>query len=111
MQSKTRGTLSRPTVQADVQRIVEVYRRNGRFDVRVDPKIIELPNNRVDLVFEIKEGEKTGVKKINFVGNRAYGDQRLKDEIKTSETTWFRCSHSSRRPTSMIPTASKPTAT
>jgi outer membrane protein insertion porin family len=88
VQSKTRGTLSRPTVQADVQRIVEVYRRNGRFDVRVDPKIIELPNNRVDLVFEVKEGEKTGVKKIIFVGNRAYGDQRLKDEIKTSETTW-----------------------
>ena len=66
VQSKTRGTLSRPTVQADVQRIVEVYRRNGRFDVRVDPKIIELPNNRVDLVFEVKEGEKTGVKKINL---------------------------------------------
>ena len=89
VQSKTRGTLSRPTVQADVQRIVEIYRRNGRFDVRVDPKIIELPNNRVDLVFEIKEGEKTGVKKIIFVGNKAYGDQRLKDEIKTSETTWI----------------------
>src|SRR4029453_183230 len=89
VQSKSRGTLSRPTVQADVQRIVEVYRRNGRFDVRVEPKIIELPNNRVDLVFEVKEGEKTGVKKINFFGNKAYGDQRLKDEIKTSETTWF----------------------
>ena len=89
MQSKTRGTLSRPTVQADVQRIVEIYRRNGRFDVRVEPKIIELPNNRVDLVFEIKEGDKTGVKKIIFVGNKAYGDQRLKDEIKTSETTWI----------------------
>jgi outer membrane protein insertion porin family len=89
VQSKTRGTLSRPTVQADVQRIVEVYRRNGRFDVRVDPKIIDLPNNRVDLVFEVKEGEKTGVKKIIFVGNKAYGDQRIKDEIKTSETTWI----------------------
>ena len=89
VQSKTRGTLSRPTVQADVQRLVEIYRRNGRFDVRVVPKIIELPNNRVDLVFEVNEGEKTGVKKINFVGNNAYRDQRLKDEIKTSETTWF----------------------
>ncbi len=89
VQSKTRGTLSRPTVQADVQRIVEIYRRNGRFDARVEPKIIELPNNRVDLVFEIKEGDKTGVKKINFVGNNAYRDQRLKDEIKTSETTWI----------------------
>jgi outer membrane protein insertion porin family len=72
-----------------VQRLVDIYRRNGRFDVRVDPKIIELPNNRVDLVFEIKEGEKTGVKKIRFVGNKAYGDQRLKDEIKTTETMPF----------------------
>jgi outer membrane protein insertion porin family len=86
VQSKPRGTLSRPTVQADVQRIVEIYRRNGRFDARVEPKIIELPNNRVDLVFEIKEADKTGVKKIIFVGNKAYGDQRLLDEIKTNET-------------------------
>jgi outer membrane protein insertion porin family len=86
VQSKPRGTLSRPMVQADVQRIVEIYRRNGRFDVRVEPKIIELPNNRVDLVYEINEGDKTGVKKITFVGNNAYGDQRLKDEIKTNET-------------------------
>ena len=89
VQSKSRGTLSRPTVQADVQRIVEIYRRNGRFDARVEPKIIELPNNRVDLVFEIKEADKTGVKKIIFVGNKAYGDQRLLDEIKTNETSWF----------------------
>ncbi len=86
VQSKPRGTLSRPTVQADVQRIVEIYRRNGRFDVRVVPKFIELPNNRVDLVFEINEGEKTGVRKIIFVGNNTFGDQRLKDEIKTNET-------------------------
>ena len=86
VQSKSRGTLSRPTVQADVQRIVEIYRRNGRFDVRVTPKVIELPNNRVDLVFEIAEGEKTGVRKLIFVGNNTFGDQRLKDEIKTNET-------------------------
>ena len=72
VQSKARGTLSRPTVQADVQRIIEIYHRSGRFDVRVDPKIIELPNNRVDLVFEINEGDKTGVKKILFVGNHAF---------------------------------------
>jgi len=89
VQSKTRGTLSRPTVQADVQRIVEIYRRNGRFDARVTPKIIDLPNNRVDLVFEINEGDKTGVRKIIFVGNKVYGDQRLRDEIKTNETSWM----------------------
>ena len=86
VQSKPRGTLSRPTVQADVQRITEIYRRNGRFDVSIEPKIIELPNNRVDLVFEIREGEKTSVKKLRFVGNENFRDQRLKDEIKTSET-------------------------
>jgi outer membrane protein insertion porin family len=89
VQSKARGTLSRPTVQADVQRIVEIYRRNGRFDAQVEPKIISLPNNRVDLVFEVREGEKTGVKDIRFVGNHYYRDQRLKDEIKTSESIPF----------------------
>ena len=86
VQSKARGTLSRPTVQADVQRILEIYRRSGRFDVRVEPKIIELPNNRVDLVFEITEGDKTGVKQIRFIGNSAYSWGRLKDVIKTTES-------------------------
>jgi outer membrane protein insertion porin family len=86
VQSKPRGTLSRPTVQADVQRIIEIYHRTGRFDVSVDPKIIELPNNRVDLVFEIREGDKTGIKDIQFVGNKAYSSGRLKDVVKTSES-------------------------
>jgi outer membrane protein insertion porin family len=86
IQSKERGTLSRPVVQADTARLVEVYRRSGRFDIRVEPKIIELPNNRVDLVFEVTEGGKTGVKTIEFVGNRYYSAYRLKDVIKTSET-------------------------
>jgi outer membrane protein insertion porin family len=85
-QSKPRGTLSRPTVQADVQRIIEIYHRSGRFDVSVDPKIIELPNNRVDLVFEIKEGDKTGIKEIVFVGAKAFSHGRLKDVIKTSSS-------------------------
>src|SRR5258705_11612657 len=86
MQSKERGKLLRPLVQSDVQRIIEVYRRSGRYDVVVDPKIIELPNNRVDLVFEINEGDKTGVKTVEFVGNRAYSGYRLKEVIKTTET-------------------------
>ena len=86
IQSKERGTLSRPVVQADVARLAEIYRRGGRFDVHIEPKIIELPNNRVDLVFEISEGAKTGVKVIQFIGNRAYSGYRLKDVIKTSET-------------------------
>src|SRR5437764_808286 len=86
IQSKPRGALSRPVVQADVQRIVEIYRRNGRYDVRVEPKIIDRPNNRVDLVFEINEGGKTTVKDIDFVGNRAYSSWRLRDVIKTGKS-------------------------
>jgi outer membrane protein insertion porin family len=89
VQSKPRGTLSRPTVQADVQRIIEIYHRTGRFDVSVDPKIIELPNNRVDLVFEIREGDKTGIKELRFVGTKAYSSSRLKDVVKTSESNWL----------------------
>ncbi len=64
IQSKARGTLSKPMVQADVQRIIEIYHRTGRFDVTVVPEIIRLPNNRVNLVFKITEGKKTGVEEI-----------------------------------------------
>jgi outer membrane protein insertion porin family len=86
IQSKPRGTLSRPMVQSDAQRIAEIYRRTGRYDVRVTPEIIEQPNNRVDLVFTINEGIKTGVRSIEFVGNVAYSGYRLRDVIKTRES-------------------------
>jgi outer membrane protein insertion porin family len=86
IQSKPRGTLSRPMVQSDAQRIAEIYRRSGRYDIRVTPEIIEQPNNRVDLVFTIVEGKKTGVKSIEFVGNSYYSSYRLKDVIKTRES-------------------------
>jgi outer membrane protein insertion porin family len=89
IQSKPRGTLSRPVVQADTQRLVEIYHRNGRFDVRITPQIIERPNNRVDLIFKVDEGEKTGVKAINFVGNHAYSNWRLKEVIKTATSNWL----------------------
>ncbi|HEY3891029.1 MAG TPA: outer membrane protein assembly factor BamA [Bradyrhizobium sp.] len=86
VQSKPRGTLSRPMVQSDALRIAEIYRHAGRYDVRVDPQIIEQPNNRVDLVFTITEGVKTGVKSIEFIGNNTYSSYRLKDIIKTHES-------------------------
>ena len=86
IQSKPRGTLSRPMVQSDAQRIAEIYRRSGRYDVRVNPEIIEQPNNRVDLIFTITEGGKTGVKSVEFIGNSAYSSYRLKDIIKTHES-------------------------
>ncbi|MCO5129683.1 MAG: outer membrane protein assembly factor BamA [Xanthobacteraceae bacterium] len=89
VQSKPRGTLSRPMVQADALRITEIYRHAGRYDVRVDPQMIQQPNNRVDLVFVISEGQKTGVRSIEFIGNKAFSSYRLKDVIKTRETNWL----------------------
>jgi outer membrane protein insertion porin family len=89
VQSRARGALSRPMVQADVQRIVEVYRRQGYFNVRVDPKIINRANNRVDLVFEIKEDDKTTVRRIEFVGNTKFSDWKLRDVITTQQTHWL----------------------
>ncbi|MBR0872503.1 outer membrane protein assembly factor BamA [Bradyrhizobium tropiciagri] len=86
IQSKPRGTFSRPMVQSDSLRIAEIYRRSGRYDVRVNPQIIEQPNNRVDLVFEVNEGVKTGVRSIEFIGNSAYSASRLRDVIKTRES-------------------------
>ncbi len=85
IQSKERDSLSKAKVQADTQRIVEVYQRSGRFDVTVVPQIIDRPNNRVDLIFVVNEGEKTGVKTIIFQGNKSYSDWRLKEVIKTAE--------------------------
>ena len=89
IQSKPRGTFSRPMVQSDAQRIVEIYRRSGRYDVHVTPEIIEQPNNRIDLVFTVAEGSKTSVKSVEFVGNSYYSSYRLKDVIKTRETNWL----------------------
>ncbi|WP_441236454.1 outer membrane protein assembly factor BamA [Bradyrhizobium sp. 930_D9_N1_4] len=86
VQSKARGTFSRAMVQSDTLRIAEIYRRSGRYDVRVTPEIIEQPNNRVDLVFTVEEGSKTGVKSIEFVGNSAFSSYRLRDIIKTHES-------------------------
>jgi outer membrane protein insertion porin family len=86
IQSKSRGPFSRANVQSDVQRIVELYRGGGHYDVRVEPQTIDRHDNQVDLVFKITEGEKTGVKKIAFVGNHAISDQKLRDAIKTKES-------------------------
>jgi len=86
VQSKPRGTYSRAMVQSDTLRIAEIYRRSGRYDVRVTPEIIEQPSNRVDLIFTVEEGAKTGVKSVEFVGNNAFSASRLRDVIKTHES-------------------------
>ncbi|MEL7469016.1 MAG: outer membrane protein assembly factor BamA [Pseudomonadota bacterium] len=74
------------SAEADAQAIIEIYRRTGRFGAEVEPVIIERSDNRVDLVFEIAEGELTGVSSIDFVGNTVYSDRRLRGVVETSET-------------------------
>lgn len=90
VQLKARSVYTRTKVQADVKRILDIYRRNGRFAATVDPKIIELPQNRVDLVFEINEGPPTYVRRINFVGNKIYSDDALRENLQTKEERWYR---------------------
>ena len=84
---RSRVVFTRTKVQNDVARVVEIYRRSGRFAATVDAKIIELPQNRVDLVFEIDEGPSTKIKRINFIGNRRFSDGDLRDVILTKETS------------------------
>jgi outer membrane protein insertion porin family len=86
LQSKVRGGLIRATVHDDVVRLEQLYRRNGRFDVRIVPKTVAHGADRVDLVFEIDEGAKTAVKRIAFAGNRAFADWRLKGVVKTGQS-------------------------
>jgi outer membrane protein insertion porin family len=89
VQSQPRGVFTRAKVQADVSRILELYRRSARFQASVSPETIELSNNRVNLVFVITEGPKTGVSGITFVGNRAFGDARLRNVIQTRRSNWL----------------------
>jgi len=87
---RPRVIYTRAKVQSDVKRILTLYRQSGRFAATVEPKVIQLPQNRIDLVFEIDEGEQTEIRKIRFVGNRAFDDGDLKEVIRTRETRWFR---------------------
>lgn len=87
---KPRVIYTRTKVQSDVNRIQTLYQRSGRFAVTVEPKVIQLPQNRVDLVFEIDEGALTEVQNIRFIGNRIFDDGDLLDVIRTQETRWYR---------------------
>ncbi len=87
---RPRSVYTRARVLSDVERIQEIYRRAGRYGATVEPKVIQQDQNRVDLVFEINEGPITYVRKISFNGNTHYSDDRLRDEILTKETAWYR---------------------
>lgn len=90
LQLRSREVLSYAKIQAAQQRILEIYRRLGRFSAKVDPKIIRLPENRVDLVFEIEEGPTTFIRKINFIGNKSFSGSRLEKVLQSKVWHWYR---------------------
>lgn len=87
---RPRQVFTRTKVQNDVARVFDVYQRSGRFAANVDPKVIELDQNRVNLVFEIEEGKITTIKGIRFVGNEAFDDDALRAELASKEERWYK---------------------
>ncbi len=87
---RPRVVYTRTKVQNDVKRLLDIYRRSGRFGATVVPKVIQLPENRVDLVFEVDEGPSTGIRAINFIGNSQFSDGTLRDVIQTDESAFYR---------------------
>ncbi|MGH7022135.1 MAG: outer membrane protein assembly factor BamA, partial [Caulobacteraceae bacterium] len=90
IQIRPRGVFTRAKVEDDVGRIVELYRRSGRISATVTPKIVELPQRRVDLIFEIHEGPKSGILRVNFLGNKQYSATDLRGVVVTKESAWYR---------------------
>ena len=89
VQSKARGPFSQSVVDSDAERLREIYKRGGRSNAMVTTQIVPLENGRVDVVFNISEGDKTGIKSIEFVGNTAYGAGRLRDQMTTTESNFL----------------------
>lgn len=89
VQTRSRGPYSQATVQADIERIKDIYRRAGRGAANVTARTVDLPNGRIDVVFKVSEGGKTGVREINFVGNQAYSAYRLRNLMQTTEMNWL----------------------
>ncbi|RZJ39278.1 MAG: outer membrane protein assembly factor BamA, partial [Brevundimonas sp.] len=87
---KPRGIYTRARIQEDVGKIVELYRLSGRIGATVTPKIVQLEQNRVDVVFEINEGAETGVRAITFLGNSAFSDNDLREVMVTKQSQWWR---------------------
>ncbi|AHE54553.1 outer membrane protein assembly factor BamA [Sphingomonas sanxanigenens] len=85
-----RQIFTRSKVRADVARIIELYRRQGRFAATVEPKMVSLDQNRVDIIFEITEGAKSKVRQINIIGNEAFDDGALRSEMATKQSRFFR---------------------
>jgi outer membrane protein insertion porin family len=86
---RERMIYTKARVQSDTQRVLALYQKSGFYNVRVAPKLIRLPENRINLVFEVTEGSETKVKTISFTGNEAFSDGGLRDVIGTAEHSWW----------------------
>ena len=95
LQLRPRAVFTPQLAQADRQRLVDRYAKGGRFAATVQPRIIRLDQNRVDVVFEVTEGETTLVSRIAIVGNQAYSENRLREVINTREQAFYRILSSS----------------
>ena len=80
-----RQIFTRTAVRQDIARIVELYRRQGRFAASVSPKMVALDQNRVDIIFEITEGPKSKVRQINIIGNEVFSDRRVRSQMATKQ--------------------------
>lgn len=89
IQARPRQVFTRASVQSDVARLYDIYQRNGRFSADIQPKIIKLDQNRVNLVFEIKEGPLTEIESIRFIGNKRFDDTELRSVIASKESHWY----------------------
>lgn len=85
-----RQIFTRSRARADVARIIELYRRRGRFAASVEPQMVELDQNRVDIVFEVNEGPRSRVQQINVIGNDVFSDSTLRSEMATKQSRFFR---------------------
>ncbi|ESY16156.1 MULTISPECIES: outer membrane protein assembly factor BamA [unclassified Mesorhizobium] len=89
VQLKPRGTFSQATLDSDVEAVKAAYRRIGRDDAAVTTQIMDLGDNRVNVVFNINEGGRTKIAAVNFVGNSAYSSRRLSDVIATKRSSFL----------------------
>ncbi len=95
LQLRPRAVFTPQLAQADRQRLLDLYARRGRFGATVVPKVIKLDQNRVDVVFEVNEGETTLVSRIAMVGNHAFSENRLREVINSREQAFYRILSSS----------------
>lgn len=87
---KERAAFDESTIGADVQRMLTIYQRKGFFGTKIEPKRIELDDNRVNVVYEITEGHPTYITNIDFAGNKKFSARTLRGEILSREHAWWR---------------------